>query len=257
MAPGTRRCRKPASQTMAAKLLILPYPRPLLAKSRAQRSTSRTSGKAPNWTGPAVLVRIHCLPNQVRNRRQAYSSIEERGNRHLVGGVEHDRQRRRRRQARETRGPGRETSLVSGAAKSSRPARARSSGGRGAVQRAGYENAYWIGSRMSVTPSCAMIEPSTSSTIECTIDCGCTRTSIRSGETSNSQRASITSSPLFINVAESIVIFGPIVHVGCRSASSGVTVRDVGEPACRGRVRPEAVRINRRTSAGDRPCRHW
>ena len=77
---------------------------------------------------------------------------------------------------------------------------------------------------MSVTPSCAMIDPSTISTIEWTIDCGCTKTSMRSGATSNSHRASITSSPLFISVAESIVIFGPIVQVGCRSASSGVTV---------------------------------
>ena len=33
----------------------------------------------------------------------------------------------------------------------------------------------------------------------------------------------MTSSPLFISVAESIVIFGPIRHVGCCSASSGVT----------------------------------
>ena len=37
---------------------------------------------------------------------------------------------------------------------------------------------------------------------------------MRSAATSNSQRASITSSPLFISVAESIVIFGPIRQVG-------------------------------------------
>ena len=43
------------------------------------------------------------------------------------------------------------------------------------------------------------------------------------GPTSNSQCASMTSSPLFISVAESMVIFGPIRHVGWRSASSGVT----------------------------------
>ena len=149
------------------------------------------------------------------------------------------------------------TADESGASKSRRPARARSSGGSGAAQRSGYENAYWIGSRMSVTPSCAMIDPSTSSTIECTIDCGCTRTSIRSGPTSNSHRASITSSPLFISVAESIVIFGPIRHVGCRSASSGVTSRErVGEQvaertARRGENRADAPPTRQR------PCRHW
>ena len=67
---------------------------------------------------------------------------------------------------------------------------------------------------MSVTPSCAITDPSTSSTIEWTIDCGWTSTSMRSAVTSNSHRASITSSPLFISVAESMVIFGPMRHVG-------------------------------------------
>ena len=38
---------------------------------------------------------------------------------------------------------------------------------------------------------------------------------------SNSQRASITSSALFMSVAESMVIFGPIVQVGCLRAFSG------------------------------------
>ena len=67
---------------------------------------------------------------------------------------------------------------------------------------------------MSVTPNWAISEPSRSSTSECTIDCGCTTTSIRSGGASKSQRASITSSPLFMSVAESIVILGPMFQVG-------------------------------------------
>ena len=41
----------------------------------------------------------------------------------------------------------------------------------------------------------------------------------------NSSCASITSSPLFINVEESTVILGPIFHVGWASASSMVTSR--------------------------------
>ena len=52
---------------------------------------------------------------------------------------------------------------------------------------------------------------------------GWTTTSICSGSRPKSHRASITSSALFISVAESIEIFGPIRQVGCRSASSGVT----------------------------------
>ena len=43
--------------------------------------------------------------------------------------------------------------------------------------------------------------------------------------TPNSQCASITSRPLFINVAESIVILRPMRHVGCFSASAADTSR--------------------------------
>ena len=71
--------------------------------------------------------------------------------------------------------------------------------------------------------------------------------SMRAGSTPKSQRASITSSPLFMSVAESIVIFAPIDQFGCLSARSGVTP---GSSAA-GTVRsgpPEAVRIRRRTS---------
>ena len=42
------------------------------------------------------------------------------------------------------------------------------------AHRSGYEKAYWIGSRMSVRPICASIDPSANSTSEWTIDCGCT-----------------------------------------------------------------------------------
>ena len=109
---------------------------------------------------------------------------------------------------------------------------------------------------MSVTPSCARIEPSTISTIECTTDCGCTTTSIRPAGTPNSHRASITSSPLFINVAESIVIFLPMRQVGCFSASVGPTAASsVREWPRKGP--PDAVRISRLISCAGRPCTHW
>src|SRR5262249_48513993 len=61
---------------------------------------------------------------------------------------------------------------VSGTSKSRRPLRTRSSGGTGAVQRSGYENAYLSGSRMSLPPSCASNYPLVNSTIECTTACG-------------------------------------------------------------------------------------
>ena len=53
----------------------------------------------------------------------------------------------------------------------------------------------------------------------------------------NSQRASITSSALFISVAESTVIFGPICQVGCRSACSRRDALQFGRASCRGTAR--------------------
>ena len=91
---------------------------------------------------------------------------------------------------------------------------------------------------MSGMPSCARTERSTNSTIEWTIDCGCTTTSIRSNGTPNSQCASRTSRPLFMSVAESIVIFAPIRHVGWRSACSTVTPsRAAAGPSAEGSAR--------------------
>ena len=54
--------------------------------------------------------------------------------------------------------------------------------------------------------------------------CGCTSTCIFSASTPNNHLASITSNPLFIIVAESIVIFAPMSHVGWRKASALVTL---------------------------------
>ena len=102
---------------------------------------------------------------------------------------------------------------------------------------------------MSGGLSWAMTEPSTNSTSEWTIDCGWTSTSSCRAGTPKSQRASMSSSALFIIVAESTVIFGPIDQVGWRSASAGVTSASVAA----GRVRkgpPLAVRRIRATSVG-------
>ena len=89
-----------------------------------------------------------------------------------------------------------------------------------------------MGRRMSGIESWAMVEPSVYSTIEWTIDCGWTTTSMWSrpmptpaspAGTPKSSWASITSRPLFMRVDESTVIFGPIDQVGWARASSTVT----------------------------------
>ena len=71
-----------------------------------------------------------------------------------------------------------------------------------------------IGRRMSGTPSCAFTAPSANCTALCTMLCGCTSTCILSASTPNSHLASITSKPLFIIVALSMVIFAPMSQVG-------------------------------------------
>ena len=80
---------------------------------------------------------------------------------------------------------------------------------------------------MSFFASCATSEPSTNSTKEWMSDCGWMTTSIRSPGRPKRKCASMTSRPLFIIVAESIVIFGPIFQVGCASASSTVIASKV------------------------------
>ena len=92
-----------------------------------------------------------------------------------------------------------------------------------------------------------MSEPSTYSTSECTMLCGWITTSITSGATSNSQRASITSRPLFIIVAESTEILRPITQFGWAQASSGVTASSASSAQARNGP-PDAVSTMRRTA---------
>ncbi len=105
--------------------------------------------------------------------------------------------------------------------------------------------------RMSGVPRWAICEPSAYSTSECTMDCGCTTTSMSSGATPYRWYASMTSSPLFISVAESMVIFAPMDQLGWFRACSRVTV----DRKARSRPRngpPDAVRMIRRTASGAR-----
>ncbi len=109
---------------------------------------------------------------------------------------------------------------------------------------------------MSGSPSCAIVEWSINSTPEWMILWGCTTTSICSGSTSNKNFASITSSPLFINVAESMVIFLPIDQFGWLSASAMVTVfKYVSSFPLKGP--PEAVNIILCIALFSFAIRHW
>ncbi len=117
-----------------------------------------------------------------------------------------------------------------------------------------------MGRRMSGRESWAIVAPSVNSTIEWTIDCGCTTTSIWSYGAPNSSWASITSRPLFMSVEESTVIFGPMLHVGWASASLDGDLRPGRRGCGPGTGPPLAVSTMRARSAPPRVAlarRHW
>ena len=109
---------------------------------------------------------------------------------------------------------------------------------------------------MSGIPSCAFTAPSSNCTMEWMTDCGCTTTSIWSGRTPNSHLASITSNPLFIMEAESIVILAPMSQLGCFSACALVTVVSCSIVQVRNGP-PEAVSITFSIWLPISPARHW
>src|SRR5207344_2765737 len=81
-------------------------------------------------------------------------------------------------------------------------------------------------------------------------------TSIWFSGMSKSHRASTTSRPLFMRVAESIVILAPIYQLGCWSARSGVTSCNSSRLRVQ-RAPPDAVKIRRRTSSLRWPSNDW
>ena len=92
-------------------------------------------------------------------------------------------------------------------------------------------------------------------TMECTIDCGCTTTSMRSYGMPNSRCASMSSSPLLTSDAEFKVFIGPIDQVGCAPACSGVTRSSWAADQPRNGP-PEAVSTSLATSSALPPRRH-
>src|SRR3954454_15570690 len=114
---------------------------------------------------------------------------------------------------------------------------------------------------MSGWPRWASVAPSHRLTSAWTIDCGWTTTSMRSYGVPNRWWASMTSRPLFIRVAESIVILPPIAHAGWASASSTVTPsrsarrRPRNGPPAAGRTRRSAAPGGGRDESLARPGR--
>ena len=193
--------------------------------------------------GVGVVERLEAVHAARAGRRSSVSSItvgdaqegqppaEERVDGDLVGGVEHARRRCRRPRAasRARRRQGNASS--SGARRSaSRPRR-----GRAAAP--GRRRARGGAARRRSARACRggrggrARRRRRACTSAWTIDCGCTTTSMRSYGVPNRWWASMTSRPLFISVAESIVILPPIAQVGCLSACSTVDVLELGARA--------------------------
>ena len=171
---------------------------------------------------------------------EADGSGEKRGHRHLVGGVEHGASlpggpRKRvpgelqaRESARDRRPRSVSAPSVREVERRRRPTRcARARPGRRRSARA------CRACRAAPAPSW-----SRHTTIEWMMLCGWITTWICSGARSNSQRASITSSALFIMVAESTEILRPITQFGMRAGLVGRHVGAASPGRGRGTARP-------------------
>src|SRR5918993_4243754 len=113
-----------------------------------------------------------------------------------------------------------------------------------------------MGSLMSGSAACNTTEPSSKNAPPWTTDWRGTTTRTSSNATPKRWCASITSRPLFIMVAESMVIFGPIRHVGCFSASSGPTSTSLAFSKEKNGP-PDAVNNISLISSPRLPSRHW
>ena len=174
--------------------------------------------------------------------------VEKRRHGDLVGRIEHHRIGR----AGLERAVGQAQTRESGRGRAPRTRGAGSRAGRACgsapSQRSGHEKAYWIGSRMSVTPSWAMTDPSVSSTSEWTIDCGWTTTSMADGGDAEQ--------PVRLDHLEALVhqrrrVDGDLAAHPPGRMAERVVGGDAGQRARAAGARngpPEAVRISRRSS---------
>ena len=227
------------------------------AASRAQASAARTSSsvRSADPRGRLGGIRVDDVRDRVDDVDEADATVVEGVDRDLVGGVVD----RRPRAAGLPHPAGERTAgkaSSSSGSKSHDCALVQSTGTSASAMRSGQLRPSAIGTSIRGGPACAIVEPSTNSTIEWIICCGCTTTSMRSNGMSKSRCASMTSSPLLTSVAEFVVMTRPIAKFGWASACSGVT------SASSARVRPRngpplAVTTSRRTSSARPPRRHW
>ncbi len=236
---AAKRCR---CEKILDPMTLTPRPDDVPARFRRYDAIAAISGKRSSRYPSRIMVNGDRVFDGLRSRpcRLALDRLErrldQRGNsaetepaadefahRDLVGGIEDGRGGAAGASARRaSASAGNRTG--SGSSNVSVAIRARSSRAAGVSMRTGQARQCAIGMRISGEPSCATTEPSRNSTSPCTTDCGWTTTSSSLGPSANRWCASISSRPLFISVAESMVTFGPIVQVGCLSACSSVTL---------------------------------
>ena len=184
------------------------------------------------------------------------ASVEEQRDRLLVGRVEHRRRR--------ASGPSR-LRCRAAAPETARAEPARTSAAsthrverlvrRRPATRSGCVSAYSTGSSIVGAPICASTLPSTNSTNECTMLCGCTTTSIAIVRQAEEE--------VRLDHLERLVRERRAVDGDLAAHAPGRVLQRVGDVACSNRSAdqsrkgpPDAVRMSRRTSAGRRPARH-
>ena len=203
------------------------------ARARASASTARTSSRRAR-RGRAAM-RSSTSVDHCRNPGERNLTGEERGDRDLVGRVEH-RRRRAARLGRLARQPGGGKARLVGRAEGQLA-------DRGEVERRarrvhpprpgearGDRHAHVARARAAPASSRRGTRPSNGSR-----SAGGPRSAACSSPTGNRWCASISSRPLFIIVAESTLILAPMSQLGCATACAGVA-------ACELLVRPVAER---------------
>ena len=171
-----------------------------MENARAHVSAARTSASD---RGRLVAVSAPPAPSRWCADRWKASGREKRVDGDLISGIEHDRPGAatlergvgRRRHGKRHLSGGSNSSVRSAARRVARACRPSDPDTRTHIESAAACRG----------PSCAMSEPSSSSTSEWTIDCGWITTSMRP-PTPEQPVGSMTSRPLFMSVAESIVI---------------------------------------------------
>ena len=216
---------------------------------------ARSARRAPGaWSAPSPN-RSTAASSSARDLGEAERAVEEPGDGDLVGGDERGRRaladaaRLAGDPAAPGSGPRRAPGSRAGRPRRDRPRPTATGGGRDRSGRTGSEVA------CRGCPAGPSGSRPRSGRLSGRRSAGGSPPRSRRTSTSYSQCASTTSRPLFASVAESIVIFAPIDHVGWRRACSrGHRRRGPRGPSRNGP--PDAVRTSAATPAIRSPTRH-